>query len=200
MSNKPFSEYAERNSGPILEVLRNEFSNCKTILEVGSGTGQHAVRFASELPNLCWQPSDLDDNHNGISAWVSDSGLSNLLPPISFDVLTADVDVAFVDGVYSANTAHIMSVDAVAKMFCLVGKALSPLGVFCLYGPFRQGGEFNTASNAAFDESLRAVNAEMGIRDIESLDDLGSEHGLSRERLYAMPANNQIAVWRKTSK
>jgi SAM-dependent methyltransferase len=199
MSNKPFSDYAERNSGPILEVLRKEFSNCKAILEIGSGTGQHAVRFASELPNLCWQTSDLDNNHAGISAWVIESKLSNLLPPISLDVLTADVESAFVDGVYSANTAHIMSFDAVAKMFSLVGKALSPRGVFCLYGPMRQGGEFNTASNAAFDENLRSRNVEMGIRDIESLDEFGSIHGLSRERLYAMPANNHIAVWRKAS-
>jgi SAM-dependent methyltransferase len=197
MSDKPFSEYAERNSGPILEVLRNELSDCINILEIGSGTGQHAHRFASELPNLLWQTSDLDENHDGIGAWVSGSQLANLLPPISLDVLTADVQAASFDAVYSANTAHIMSLDAVARMFSLVGKTLIPGGVFCLYGPFRQGGEFNTASNAAFDESLRSRNEEMGIRDIESLDAFGSKHGLLRERLYAMPANNHIAVWRK---
>jgi len=199
MSDKPFSEYAERNSAPILEVLKDEFSNCVTVLEIGSGTGQHAVRFARELPNLCWQSSDLDDNHDGISAWGNDSKLTNLLPPISLDVLTADVQAASFDAVYSANTAHIMSLDAVARMFSLVGKTLVPGGVFCLYGPFRQGGEFNTASNAAFDESLRSRHEEMGIRDIESLDAFGSTHGLRRDRLYAMPANNHIAVWRKES-
>jgi len=197
MLDKPFSEYAERNSGPILEVLRDELSNCLTVLEIGSGTGQHAVRFAGALPTLCWQTSDLVDNHDGISAWVSDSKLSNLLPPISLDVLTGDVKAATFDAVYSANTAHIMSLDAVARMFSLVGKTLTPGGVFCLYGPFRQGGEFNTASNATFDASLRAGNEAMGIRDIESLDGFGAIHGLQRERLYAMPANNHIAVWRK---
>jgi hypothetical protein len=199
MSNKPFSQYAERNSAPILEVLRSEFSNARKILEIGSGTGQHASRFAGEMRNLTWQTSDLDDNHDGIGAWVEDSKLTNLLPPISLDVLTGDVAAAFYDGVYSANTAHIMSLDAVTRMFSLVAKALEDGGLFCLYGPFRQNGEFNAASNAAFHESLRAQNPEMGIRDIEYLDDIGSGHGLTRRKLYAMPANNHIAVWRKAS-
>jgi cyclopropane fatty-acyl-phospholipid synthase-like methyltransferase len=197
MADRPFSEYAERNSSPILEVLKIELSNCGSVLEIGSGTGQHAVRFASELPNLCWQTSDLDENHAGISAWVSDSKLDNLLLPISLDVLTADVTAASYDAVFSANTAHIMSIDAVAKMFSLVGKALCPGGVFCHYGPMRQDGEFNSASNLAFDGNLRAKNAAMGIRDIESLDEFGSNCGLSREKLYAMPANNHVAVWRR---
>jgi SAM-dependent methyltransferase len=197
MTERPFSEYAERNGGPILDVLRVEFAMCTTILEIGSGTGQHAVRFAEEIPQLCWQTSDVDGNCNGINAWVRDSKLTNLLPPLSLDVLTAEVPEASYDGVFSANTAHIMSFDAVVKMVALVGNALADDGVFCLYGPFRQHGEFNTASNAAFDENLRSRNPEMGVRDIESLDTLGSQHGLSRARLYAMPANNHIAIWRK---
>jgi len=197
MLDKPFSEYSERNGGPILEVLKLEFSNCLAVLEIGSGTGQHAVRFASALPNLSWQTSDLDDNHDGIDAWITDAKLSNLLKPISLDVRTADVIVESFDGVYSANTAHIMSLEAVIRMFSLVAKALRDGGVFCLYGPFRQGGEFNAASNAAFDESLRSRDANMGIRDIETLDDLGAEHGLRRVNVYAMPANNHIVVWKK---
>jgi len=198
MVDKPFSEYAERNSGAILEVLQAEYSNCEYLLEIGSGTGQHAVRFARELPNLSWQTSDLDANHEGINAWVNDSNLANLLPPLSLNVLTAEVAGASFDAVFSANTAHIMGIDAVAKMFSLVGKALSPGGVFCLYGPFRQDGEFNSASNLAFDGNLRAENEAMGIRDIESLDAFGLKCGLSRERLYSMPANNHIAVWRSS--
>jgi cyclopropane fatty-acyl-phospholipid synthase-like methyltransferase len=197
MAERPFSEYAERNGGPILDVLRNEFSMCTTILEIGSGTGQHAVRFARQMPQLCWQTSDLDENHEGIGAWVRESKLINLLPPLSLDVLTAEVPEASYDGVFSANTAHIMSFDAVVKMVALVGNALADDGAFCLYGPFRQDGEFNTASNAAFNENLRSRNPDMGIRAIESLDELGTKHGLSRVRLYAMPANNHIAVWRK---
>ena len=195
MTDKPFAEYAERNGAPILNVLRNEFANSTKVLEIGSGTGQHAVRFAKGLPFLQWQTSDLDENHDGIRAWVKGSGLSNLLPPLSLDVLTADVPSAFCDAVYSSNTAHIMSIDAVQKMFALVGSALSDSGVFCLYGPFRQEGEFNTPSNAEFHQTLRSRNPEMGIRHLESLDDYARDHNMARVRLYSMPANNHIAVW-----
>lgn len=197
MTDRPYSEYAERNSGPILEVLRDEFSATAKVLEIGSGTGQHAVRFARELPYLQWQTSDRAENHAGIRAWVETSALKNVLPPLSLDVLTESVPALFCDAVFAANTAHIMSIDAVRKMFEIVGTALVDGGVFCLYGPFRQGGEFNTASNAAFDQSLRARDPEMGIRDVESLDDFGADNQLSRLRLYAMPANNHIAVWVK---
>lgn len=200
MSNKPYSESAERNCGPIFDVLKSELSTCTTVLEIGSGTGQHAVRFARDLPYLVWQTSDRDENHTGIGAWLDEARLNNLLPPISFDVLTANVEAESYDAVFSANTAHIMCIDAVARMFSLVGEALVLRGVFCLYGPFRQGGNFNAASNAAFNENLRSRNVKMGIRDIEMLDEFGSAHGLIRENLYEMPANNHIAVWRKETK
>jgi len=199
MTDKPFSEYAERNGEPILEVLRSEFSGCTKVLEIGSGTGQHAVRFAQALAFLEWQSSDLDKNHDGIRTRVSDSGLTNLLPPLSLDVLTAGVPAVSCDGVFSANTAHIMSVEAVQKMFEIVGNVLLASGVFCLYGPFRQNGEFNTPSNAVFHQSLRSRNPEMGIRHLESLDDYAMAHNLERVRLYAMPANNHIAVWHKAA-
>lgn len=199
MIDKPFFESTDRNGSPILEVLRSELSACTKILEIGSGTGQHAARFAKELAHLCWQTSDLDDNHDGIRAWVTASGLENLLPPMSLDVLRDSLPAGFCDGVYSSNTAHIMSFEAVRKMFALVGNILNGRGVFCLYGPFRQGGEFNTASNATFDGSLRARNPDMGIRDLESLDELAEDQGMKRVRLYAMPANNHISVWRGES-
>ena len=199
MTDKPFSAYAERNGAPILSVLQGEFANCTKVLEIGSGTGQHAVRFAKALPFLQWQSSDRDENLSGINAWVEDAGLTNLLPPLLMDVLVADVPSGFCDAVYSANTAHIMSIEAVQKMFALVAKALSDGGVFCLYGPFRQEGEFNTPSNAAFHQTLRSQNPEMGIRHLESLDDYAREHDMARVRLYAMPANNHIAVWHKVA-
>ena len=197
MTDGPFSEYAERNGVPILEVLRDEFATRQRVLEIGSGTGQHAAQFAKILSHLQWQTSDRDENHDGINAWVSAASLENLLPPLSFDVLTADIASASYDAVFSSNTAHIMSIEAVEKMFTLVGQALMSGGVFCLYGPFRQNGEFNTASNAAFHESLRSRDPEMGIRDLEALDELGQRHDLERLRLYAMPANNHLAVWIK---
>jgi len=199
MADKPFSAYAERNGVPILSVLQGEFANCSKVLEIGSGTGQHAAQFAKALPFLQWQTSDRDENLSGINAWVKDSGLANLLPPMSIDVLVADVAAASCDAVFSANTAHIMSIEAVQKMFALVGKALSDGGVFCLYGPFRQGGEFNTPSNAAFHQTLRSQDPEMGIRHLESLDDYARDHDIERVRLYAMPANNHIAVWHKVA-
>ena len=114
--------------------------------------------------------------------------------------MTADVRAGSFDGAYSSNTAHIMSFDGVRRMFALVGKALVDDGVFCLYGPFRHGGKFNTVSNAAFDERLRARDPNMGVRELESLDDLGCDNDLARVRLYAMPANNHLAVWRKKGK
>lgn len=197
MANKPFAKSAERNGGPILEVLRDEFSGSSKVLEIGSGTGQHAARFAAELQHLQWQTSDLDESHDGINAWVSGARLTNLLPPLSLDVLTAKLPTMLYDAAYSANTAHIMSVDAVNKMFAIIGSSLMEGGAFCLYGPFRHGGQFNTPSNAAFHEALRSRDSDMGIRHLEALDELGLDNGLSRVRLYAMPANNYIAVWHK---
>ncbi len=197
MPDKLFSEYAERNGGPILEVLRTEFAASRRVLEIGSGTGQHAVRFAREMPHLRWQTSDCYENHNGIASWVNSAKLRNLLPPLALNLLTDADPAGSWDAVFSANTAHIMGVTAVEKMFAIVGRLLVDGGVFCLYGPFRQGGKFNTESNAAFHETLRSRDPEMGIRHLESLDELGSANDLARVRLYAMPANNHIAVWIK---
>jgi cyclopropane fatty-acyl-phospholipid synthase-like methyltransferase len=166
-------------------------------LEIGSGTGQHAAFFATALPHVTWQTSDLDENHATISAWVTDAAQPNLLPPLSLDVLTTDFPATTFDAVYSANTAHIMSMEAVRKMFELVGDVLSSGGVFCLYGPFRHEGVFNAPSNAAFHQQLQARDTAMGIRHLESLDEEGHRHQLSRQRLYAMPANNNMAVWQK---
>lgn len=198
MREKRYAEYAERNAEPILEILRDEFRHCTDVLEIGSGTGQHAVRIASALDHLQWQTSDLDENHESIRAWISDSGLRNVRDPWLLDVTRADVHAASFDGVFSANTAHIMSFDAVILMFAVVGKALRPNGVFCLYGPFRKSGEFNTESNAAFDTNLRSRDPAMGIRDLEKLDGLASKHGMQRTNLYAVPSNNLVVVWQKS--
>jgi hypothetical protein len=147
------------------------------------------------MDHLHWQTSDLDENHAGIRAWVDDSGIDNIAPPLSMDVRDAEVENDIYDAVFSSNTAHIMGIDAVEKMFSLVGAALRPGGVFCLYGPFRQGGEFNTMSNADFDANLRQRDVVMGIRDIEKLDEFALAVGLQRVRFYAVPSNNNVAVW-----
>jgi cyclopropane fatty-acyl-phospholipid synthase-like methyltransferase len=165
------------------------------VLEIGSGTGQHAAFFGHAMPALQWQTSDLDENHAGINACVDAAGLGNLLRPLSLDVRESTVSPAAYDAVFSANTAHIMQIETVRCMFSIVGEALRAAGVFCLYGPFRMAGRFNTESNAQFDAGLRQRDPGMGIRDLETLDEFGAACGLHRHRLYAMPANNHVGVW-----
>ena len=196
MTVKPHAPASGRNRQAILEVIKIEFSDCESVLEIGSGTGQHAVFFAEAMPWMTWQTSDLAENHQGIRAWIADSGLPNVRDPILLDVQQAGCFDNEYDGVFSANTAHIMSIKAVRCMFDVIGRLLSPGGVFCLYGPFNQNGAFTSESNERFDQSLRSQNPAMGIRDLEELDSLAGRHAMQRERLYAMPANNLLAVWR----
>ena len=200
MAEKPSAPATQRNSEPILEVLRLEFTAARSVLEIGSGTGQHAVRFAAELPHLTWQTSDRVENHDGIKAWIDDSRLPNVLPPLALDVLTWRGADANYDAVFSANTAHIMGMPAVKAMFRIVGEHLNKAGVFCLYGPFNDNGEFTSESNESFDRSLRAQDPQMGIRNIEDLDAIATINGMRRVRTYAMPANNRLAVWQKSGR
>ena len=199
MPDRHFAAAAQRNADPILEVLRFEFADRTTVLEIGAGTGQHAMTFANELTHVKWQPSDVADNCPGISAWLADARLDNVLPPIELDVRYDDAGDLRFDAAFSANTAHIMDEQAVEKMFGVLEKALLPDGLFCLYGPFRIGGAFNTQSNAAFDASLRQRNPAMGIRNLEALDAFALAAGMRRERLYAMPSNNHVVLWRRLS-
>ncbi len=195
---KPCASAPARNAAPILGVLRHELRDCSTVFEIGSGTGQHAVTFATELPGVTWQTSDLEQSHEGIRAWIADGGPDNVLPPLDFDVLSAATPSSKYDAVFSANTAHIMSYAAVCRMFELAGAMLNEPGVFCLYGPFSRGGRFSTRSNAVFDASLRARNATMGVRDLDDLEDLAHGNSMQLARIYAMPANNLLTVWTGT--
>jgi cyclopropane fatty-acyl-phospholipid synthase-like methyltransferase len=196
MPEAPNAPATGRNSKPIFKVLKIELANVRSVLEIGSGTGQHAVYFAAKLPKLTWQTSDRIDNHDGIHAWIASASLHNVLPPMDLDVMTwAESDRRY-DAVFSANTAHIMGIDAVAAMFRVVAGSLNPHGIFCLYGPFNSRGRFTSESNERFDRSLRSQNSAMGIRDIEDLDIMAFSNGMKRARTYAMPANNQLAVWK----
>jgi cyclopropane fatty-acyl-phospholipid synthase-like methyltransferase len=197
MPARPCAAASLRNAAPIAGVLAHEFRYCSTVFEIGSGTGQHAVEFACRFDHLEWQTSDLRPNHPGISEWIAYSGLANVGEPIAFDTLTADVPEQGFDAVFSANTAHIMSHAAALRMVELAGRMLNDDGSFCLYGPFRRHGRFNTESNAAFDASLRARNPEMGLRDLEELQERAAQSGMILSRVYAMPSNNLCAVWRK---
>lgn len=196
MPDAPYSAAAARNIPPIVEVLEREFAGLTRVLEIGSGTGQHAVAFAAAMPHLDWQTSDLEENHAGILARLRSAAVDNVRLPMELDVREAStLAPGSFDAVYSSNTAHIMSLDAVRAMFSLAADVLRADGVFCLYGPFRLGGSFSTSSNEAFDLSLRERSVEMGIRDLETLDEFGVTGGLHRQRLYAVPSNNLVAVW-----
>lgn len=200
MAEPAYAAASVRNSEPILRVLADEVGDRDRLLEIGSGTGYHAVTFARALPGMTWQTSDLAENHDYIHAAIRESGLANVLRPIELDVLDpggTGLDNAGFDAVYSSNTAHIMSIDAVRSMVAVVGNALKTGGRFLLYGPFKRGGRCSTASNTAFDESLRARDAAMGIRDLETIDQLAAQHCMQHLRTYAMPANNLLVVWQK---
>lgn len=192
---KPYAESCAQNRAPILEVLRKELAGRRRLLEIGSGTGQHAVFFAAELPHLLWQTSDLPEHHAGIRAWLAEAGLPNLLPPLALDVARDPWPEARYDGVFSANTSHIMHWPEVEAMFAGIGRVLAPGGRFCLYGPFNVDGRYTSESNARFDAWLRARDPESGLRDIEALDRLAQSAGLTLSADHAMPANNHTLVW-----
>jgi len=195
---KPFSQSSIENKDPILNVLRAEFADRRRVLEIGSGTGQHAVYFAGELSHLIWQTSELMENHAGIHAWLDESSLSNVVAPITLDVTQNPWPAVEADAVFSANTVHIISWPAVVDLFAGVGALLPAGGVFVLYGPFNYGGQFTSPSNARFDEWLKARDPMSGVRNFEALDSLARTHGMALWRDYEMPANNRTLVWRKT--
>ncbi|AXS81778.1 MULTISPECIES: DUF938 domain-containing protein [Marinobacter] len=197
--DKPFSQACENNRQPILEKLSGLFKQPGTILEIGTGTGQHAVHFAGHLPHLTWQPSDRPRNTQLCIPWLDDAMLPNISPPLPLDVLAGDwAQVPAISGAFSANTAHIMAWPEVEAMFRGIGKALPMGGTFCLYGPFSYAGKHTSPSNERFDSSLRAQAPHMGIRDIEDLQRLGKATGLTMEQDFDMPANNRLLVWRRS--
>jgi SAM-dependent methyltransferase len=191
------SEAAERNKGPILEIISKEFANTRRVLEIGSGTGQHALHFASRLPHLSWQPSDTGEHLPALRERLHLERVANLRPVIELDVRTEPWPVEPVDGIFSANTLHIMSWSSVEHFFRGVGQALTAPGVLCLYGPFRYGGRYTSDSNAVFDDYLRKRDPESGIRDFQALDELARAQGLRASADHAMPANNQLLVWQR---
>jgi len=196
----PFSvsEAAERNKGPILGILTRELARTRHVLEIGSGTGQHAVCFAAHLPHLTWQPSDLGEYLPELRERLPLEGGTNLLPVIELDVRADPWPVGPVDGVFSANTLHIMSWSSVREFFRGVGSVLAVPGVLCVYGPFRYGGRYTSESNAVFDAHLRKRDPEGGIRDFEALEELARRQGLQLAADHAMPANNQLLVWKRS--
>ena len=196
MDKKPYAPACERNREPILAVLRECFADRRDVLEVGSGTGQHAVHFAAAMPWLSWQCSDRAEHLPGIRLWLDEAGLPNTPAPIELDVSGAWARRRF-DAVFSANTLHIMGWPEVRQFFDGIDAVLDAEGVLAVYGPFNYGGEYTSDSNREFDAWLKARDTRSGIRDFEAVDALAREIGLTLMDDVAMPANNRTLVWRR---
>ncbi|MFC4699883.1 DUF938 domain-containing protein [Glaciecola siphonariae] len=191
----PFSQACENNKGYILEELTLAFAKLSHVLEIGSGTGQHAVHFAKHLPHIRWQTADQDDYHEGIRYWMARYPSENLLPPISLRLPIDDIPDRSFDGFFSANTAHIMQKNEVEFLMARINERLPSGGVFCQYGPFTQQGKFNSQSNIDFHEKLIA-SGRGGYRDIDELRAWAPK--LSLHKIVDMPANNHLLVWHKS--
>ena len=194
---KKFSEACEQNKESILAVLQEVFKDRKAVLEIGSGSGQHAVYFAKHLEHLIWQPSDLAENLSSIRAWAEEVVIGNLNSPVELDVLDQPWKVAPIEAIFSANSLHIMSWEMVEQFFQGVGEVLKPDGKLLVYGPFSYQGNHTSSSNARFDQYLKQQNPLSGVRDFSELDDLAKGQGLTFIEDYAMPANNRCLLWQK---
>ena len=192
---KAYCQACENNKDPILRVLGPLFADKRLVLEIGSGTGQHAAFFAASMPHLEWQPSDVEENHASIEAWID--GVENARPPLALDVDAGKWPRQRFDAAFSANTAHIMHWPTVINMFEGLSSVLEPGGVFALYGPFNYGGEHTSEGNARFDRTLRASDAGMGIRDFEAIAGLAESTGMSLIADHPMPANNRTLTWQR---
>ena len=193
---KAFSQACENNRQPILGLLSSIFANTKCVLEVGSGTGQHAVFFASKLPHLVWQTSDLECNHDTITAWINDYPSSNLRYPLLFDARSIAWPYNLVDGLFSANICHIMAWSSLVNFFEQLPTILAPSAILVVYGPFKYGGEFTSFTNVEFDYRLKKNLSYQGIRNFESINELAKNSELELIADHAMPANNRLLVWR----
>jgi SAM-dependent methyltransferase len=194
---KPYAESCEQNRAPILAVLQDVFADRKLVLEIASGTGQHAVYFGAALPHLTWQTSELPSNHAGIQAWLDEAGLPNVRPPLTLDVNDAQWPATQVDAIFNANTVHIVAWPAVERMFAGIGRVLAPGGILCIYGPFNCGGQFTSESNARFDVWLKNRDPNSGVRDFEAINQLAEAQGLTLRQDIAMPSNNRSLVWQR---
>lgn len=196
MSTKPYSQACENNKQYILPVLQKVFSNCSTLLEVGSGSGQHAVFFSKNLPHLTWQTSDLTVNHSGINQWVAEYPSPNLLRPIEVN-LESSWPIDKTSAIFTANTLHIVSWSLVKRFFDGVSDHLALGGKLCIYGPFNYNGKYTSESNAHFDMCLKQRDENSGIRDIEKILVLAEAAGLRLIFDHEMPANNRLLAFSK---
>jgi hypothetical protein len=199
VSSRQHAPATERNRGPILEVCKRVLPARGTVLEVASGTGQHAVWFAEQLPGLVWQPTDLDEGAlESIAAWIAHTGVPNVRPPIRLDVTAPAWGLGPVEAVFNANMVHIAPEEVCAGLMRGAAAALVDGGVLVVYGPFRIGGHHTAPSNESFDADLRRRDPRWGVRDLESMIALANAEGLHFQERVPMPANNQTLVFRRT--
>jgi len=194
---KPFAESCEQNQAEIYSTLKHLLSSSQHVLEIGSGTGQHAVYFAKGLPHLVWQTSDVEENHQGIQLWLDDADLKNTRSPIPLDVSNNSWPDLNIDAIFSANAVHIMAWKNVIDYFLNGAKLLKEKGLFILYGPFNYGGQYTSESNARFDDWLKSRNPNSAIRNFETLDELANNNGMKFKHDFEMAANNRILCWEK---
>ena len=188
----PLSEACERNKGPIIEVLRRAFADRKQVLEIGSGTGQHAVHFAAQLPHLTWHPTEQLKYLSDLVARIKQEGGANLRAPAVLDVKQAIWPLRSADAVFTANTLHIMSWAEVSDLFRGLGETLSAGGVLCIYGPFRYDGRYTSDSNRDFDRMLQERDPLSGLRDIQAVTALAAQYGIALKTDHDLPANNRL--------
>jgi hypothetical protein len=194
----PFAPASERNRAPILEALRPRMPSTGCVLEIGAGTGQHAVHFAQAFPGLQWLATDRADELPGLSARLETEGGINLLPPRVLDVSRHEWPPGPFQAAFTANTTHIMPWSAVLAMLEGVGTALGETAPFFVYGPFKVDGRFTTESNRIFDQQLRTRAAHMGLRELGTLESEAASHHMRLEERLEMPANNFLLVFRST--
>ena len=193
----PISEACERNKEPILAVLRTCFAGCLDVLEIGSGTGQHAVYFARHLAHLTWRPTEQLSYLADLTARAQLEGSPNLEAPTVLDVRQTVWPVQWVDGVFTANTLHIMSWAEVIATYRGIGAVLAPRGVLCVYGPFRYAGGYTSDSNRAFDRMLQERDPRSGLRDVDALKELAASYGLELVADHDLPAFNRLLIFEK---
>jgi cyclopropane fatty-acyl-phospholipid synthase-like methyltransferase len=194
---KPYAPSCDRNQGPIRDILVRHFPQRRRILEIGSGTGQHAVFFAPAFPQAVWQTSDIGENLPGIRMWLDEAALPNTPPPIALDVRGPWPKQRY-DAVFTANTLHIMGWPEVQMMFAALDEVLEEKdAMLAVYGPFNYRGEFTSDSNRAFDQWLKDRSSASGIRDFEAVDALANSIGLHLIEDCAMPANNRTLIWQR---
>ncbi len=195
--NKPHADACDRNRDPILKIIQPWLVDSRTVLEIGSGTGQHAAYFAQRLPRLTWISSDRQDAHAGIRLWLEEAGLPNTSGPVLLDLAREPWPETGADAVFTANTVHIISWLLVEALFRGVGRLLPPGGLFMVYGPFNYGGVYTSESNARFDEWLKDRDTQSGIRNFEDVAMLARNAGLELRDDIEMPANNRILIWKR---